>query len=311
MDAEEQAEQEVEEDGDCVVQVVGAFSDEILCKLQIPRASTVLHVKRYLQAAQGINVFRQRLVISPVGPQAEDHEVLAALPGLRLQLVRLQYVDDDQDGADRLIHAAHQGLALEVEQLLRLPLRPDCTTRAEDGVTALMTASGSGHLEVVRLLCEAGADKDKADQNGETALILASRRGHLEVARLLCEAGADKDKVDQYGDTALIRASIQDHPEVARLLCEAGADKDYTNEDGQTALMEASSYGLQDVARLLCEAGADKDKADHSGDTALWWASMNGHGDVARLLCEAGADMDHRCMVDWKGFVDWSQCLEP
>ena len=98
---------------------------------------------------------------------------------------------------------------------------------------------------------------------------------------------------------------------MARLLCEAGADKDYTNEDGQTALMEASSYGLQDVARLLCEAGADKDKADHSGDTALWWASMNGHGDVARLLCEAGADMDHRCMVDWKGFVDWSQCLEP
>ena len=52
----------------------------------------------------------------------------------------------------------------------------------------------NGHLEVTQLLCEAGADKDKATKDGDTALILAFRMGHLEVVRLLCEAGADKDK---------------------------------------------------------------------------------------------------------------------
>ena len=71
----------------------------------------------------------------------------------------------------------------------------------------MMAASTRSHLEVVRLLCDAGADKDKADNSGCTALIWASTRGHLEVARLLCEAGADKDKAKQDGDTALMIAS--------------------------------------------------------------------------------------------------------
>ena len=55
-----------------------------------------------------------------------------------------------------------------------------------------MYASTRGRLEVVQLLCEAGADKDKADEEGYTALMLASFSGRrVEVARLLREAGAD------------------------------------------------------------------------------------------------------------------------
>ena len=42
------------------------------------------------------------------------------------------------------------------------------------GTTALILASMEGHLEVVRLLCEAGADKDKANQGGMRALTVAS-----------------------------------------------------------------------------------------------------------------------------------------
>ena len=208
------------EESDCMVQVVSAFSDEGLCILQLPRSCTVLDVKRRLQATLGVNVFRQRLIVSPEGPEAEDREVLAALPGLRLQLIKLEYADDD---TEHVLRAAEEGAASEVERLLRLPLRPDCG-QAEDGATALMLASENGNLEVVRLLCEAGADKDKADKDGFTALILASSRGHLDVARLLCEAGADKDKGIVDGHTALIWASASGHLEVVRMLCEAGAN---------------------------------------------------------------------------------------
>ena len=89
-----------------------------------------------------------------------------------------------------------------------------------------MLASARGHLVVVRLLCEAGADKDTADQDGATALMRAIRRGQLEMVRLLCEVGADKDKADQHGNTAFMLASQFGHLEMVRLLCEAGADKD-------------------------------------------------------------------------------------
>ena len=229
--------------GDCVLQVVSAFSDENLCVLHLPSSSMVLDIKRHVQASHGISIFRQRLLVLPAGHQVDDHEVLAALPGIRLQLIRLEYADDDADGLCCLLRAAGEGKAPEVERLLKLPLRPDCS-QAEDGVTALILASENGHQEVARLLCEAGADKDKARQGGATALIWASIIGHLELARLLCEAGADKDKARQDGVTALVAASEGGHLEVARLLCEAVADEDKARPDDATALMVASEGGL-------------------------------------------------------------------
>ena len=131
---------------DCVVQVVSAFSDENLCVLDLPSSSMVLDVKRHVQASHGITIFRQRLLVSPAGHQVEDQEVLAALPCLRLQLIRLEYDDDDAHGLCCLF--AGEGKAPEVERLLRLPLRPDCS-QAKDGAMALVAASANGHLEVI------------------------------------------------------------------------------------------------------------------------------------------------------------------
>ena len=47
----------------------------------------------------------------------------------------------------------------------------------------------------MRLLLAAGADNDKdlADNWGNSALMKASQSGHVEVVRLLLAAGADKD----------------------------------------------------------------------------------------------------------------------
>jgi hypothetical protein len=240
-----------DEGGDCTVYVVNAFSDESICVLKLPSSSTVLDVKRRVRASQHLSVFCQSLLVSPSGHQVEDHEVLATLPGLRLQLVKLKYVDDDANGIRCLLRAAREGGVHEVQRLLRLPLRPDCI---QAGVTALMMASENGHPEVVQLLCEAGADMDKADNDGFTALILASQRGHKAVAQLLCEAGADVDKADNDSATALIFAAKNGHKEAVQLLCEAGADMDKARDNGATALALASQSGHQEVVQLLCEA---------------------------------------------------------
>ena len=52
-----------------------------------------------------------------------------------------------------------------------------------------MFASQGGHVEVVRLLLEAGAEKDCNDRDGITAVMLASAFGRFDVVRLLVEAG--------------------------------------------------------------------------------------------------------------------------
>ena len=71
-----------------------------------------------------------------------------------------------------------------------------------------MDAALYGHLEVVRLLLEAGADQNVARQNGATALMDAAIYGHSKVVRLLLEAEADQNTATQDGTTALMVAAL-------------------------------------------------------------------------------------------------------
>jgi ankyrin repeat protein len=57
------------------------------------------------------------------------------------------------------------------------------------GRTALMTAAIAGHVEVARLLVEAGTDQSLTDTEGATAVELARNNGQLEVTALLEQAG--------------------------------------------------------------------------------------------------------------------------
>ncbi len=70
--------------------------------------------------------------------------------------------------------------------------RADVNAREQRyGDTALMWAAVAGHVDVVRLLIEAGADVRAVDDEGVTALHLARAKGHTEVASALLAAGAN------------------------------------------------------------------------------------------------------------------------
>ena len=62
------------------------------------------------------------------------------------------------------------------------------------GMTALMIGAVSGHVDVVRILLEAGSDKEKNRKDGMTALMIGAVSGHVDVVRILLEAGSDQEK---------------------------------------------------------------------------------------------------------------------
>ncbi|CAK9064066.1 unnamed protein product [Durusdinium trenchii] len=290
----------------------------------------VRELKTLLATRVGYSRFRQRLFADDMG-ELRDEMLLSRLPSVQLIILDLHDADDAM--VEQLFCACEQGRLTEVEQLLQKPLNPNLRhperefegqvhdllngeNEFGDWDTALTAAAEHGHLEVVCLLLEAGADKNAAGEFfGGTALRAAATRGHLEVVRLLLRAGADKNaattdrekalmgaaehghldvvrlllEAGADGATALINAAFNGQLEAVRLLLEAGAAKNAANTNGETALMAAAEHDHLEVVRLLLKAGADKNAATTDGETALMRAAHNGHLEVVRLLLEAGA----------------------
>jgi ankyrin repeat protein len=66
-----------------------------------------------------------------------------------------------------------------------------------------MRASQYGHIEIVRLLVDKGAQIDLQGINGFTALIVACMNESTEIVKLLLEKGANADLRDKEGKMAL------------------------------------------------------------------------------------------------------------
>jgi len=170
--------------------------------------------------------------------------------------------------------------------------------RADDGVTALMTASEFGHLDVVRVLLEAKAEVNAKMNNGGTALILASSYGHLDVVKALLDAKADANAKAGNGGMALMLASEKGHLEVVQALLDAKADVNGKANDGMTPLIFASQFGHLDVVQKLLAAKADVNFNPSKGGTALIMASQQGYEDVVKTLLAAKADVNTQANYD-------------
>jgi ankyrin repeat protein len=116
--------------------------------------------------------------------------------------------------------------------------------------TPLTYAAYHGHVKVVRVLLEGGANIERANGYGSTALHIAAWNGQLDVCRLLLDWGAKVD-VLRRKNTPLHDAAERGHLSVVKLLVESGADVGVKNDRGQTASDVARSLGKKDVADWL------------------------------------------------------------
>ena len=126
-----------------------------------------------------------------------------------------------------------------------------CTTDDEDGDTPLICAAANGHVEVVQVLLESGANTERANNFQRTALHRAVRHGYWEVCRLLLDCGAKVDPLDDWKDTPLHDAALVGYLSVVKLLVDRGADVGLKNDKGQTASDIARSKEKLDVAEWL------------------------------------------------------------
>lgn len=73
----------------------------------------------------------------------------------------------------------------------------------DDNHSYLMVAAMYGHPEIVKQLCERGADQDARDIHGNTAFMLATYDEQIDTAKELLRQGSDWAAVNQRGETGL------------------------------------------------------------------------------------------------------------
>lgn len=81
------------------------------------------------------------------------------------------------------------GLRSETE-IVRRPMFPTLVGKS-GGMTGLHYAARAGHIEVVDVLLDGGADIDQVSGDGASALVIALLNGHFDLAMVLIEHGAD------------------------------------------------------------------------------------------------------------------------
>jgi ankyrin repeat protein len=167
--------------------------------------------------------------------------------------------------------------------------------------TALHRAAGPGHLELVRLLLENGANPNARDKNGQTPLHMARTGAIVEIllryhaditlrandgmtvlhwacvaqipgegaVQTFLSRGADIEARDQRGWTPLHWAAFSGATPTMTVLTSHRAQVNARANDGATPLYEAASQGHLDAVQLLLANGADPNARDNTGDTPL------------------------------------------
>ncbi|XP_053610376.1 uncharacterized protein dgo [Plodia interpunctella] len=190
--------------------------------------------------------------------------------------------------AAALLDAAARGDASRLPSLLRAQRADVCD---ENGCTALQRAAADGHVEVVQLLLQHGADPNKQDHvHGNTATHEAAWKGYSRCVAVLAAGGAALQAKNAGGFTPLHLACQNGHNQSCRELLLAGASPDDQNNYGDTSLHTAARYGHAGVTRILISAQCRVSDQNKNGDTALHIAAAMGRRKLTRILLEAGCD---------------------
>ncbi|TVY30865.1 Ankyrin-1 [Lachnellula hyalina] len=170
--------------------------------------------------------------------------------------------------------AAGEKGSLDIMHLLLNRREPKLNSKNGYGRTPLHNSAMKGYLDMVNFLLEHGVIKEDPAE-GQEALIQASSSGHLDIVKRLCSAGVDVNFQDTQGLTPLCHAAGlkgADHKEsgvgIAELLLASGADPNITGSDGP--LHKASTCDHINMVSLLITHGADPTK-----DCAGWCPLTN------------------------------------
>jgi cytochrome c len=151
----------------------------------------------------------------------------------------------------------------------------------------LMIAARAGEFETVKALLASSAETDP--KGIASPLYFAAQGGHLDIVLILLEHGAEPNAQSNWG-TPLHIAARRGHFDVAKPLLRYGADANAAGgEKDNTPLHEAAEVGAVEIGRLLIDHGADVNARNNRYEPPIHFAVKRNWPAFAELLRKSGA----------------------
>jgi ankyrin repeat protein len=200
------------------------------------------------------------------------------------------------------LHDAARAGGVEVCKMLLEDEGCDAHARDCNGITPLVCAVYTGHVQVVELLHrEWGADLlvRMTQSDGETLLHLAAAAGQRLMLEYLLHNGLDVNAATRRAVTPVCVAAEAGNTEAVQTLLEHGASTLAVNYRGDSVLMVAVELGQTSVVEMLLTRGGmhsnqtvDVNATIADGSTALHTAACKDRIEAAALMLQHGADAD-------------------
>ena len=205
----------------------------------------------------------RRAVLAALGPNADRHTVE--------QLLDLFVLRSNKDSP---LHLALSMRKLEAcRALLAEGADPNVLSH---GKSPVYVAAETGQDDALRMLFEAGADKEP--HHLAKPLFRACEMAHANVARTLLAEGATANaRLRAPHSTLLLLAATSGHAGVVEALLEHGALHATTDRWTQFPMYVAAGEGHVAVLRALIDADADVNQQTNALSTPLHSAAFGGH----------------------------------
>jgi ankyrin repeat protein len=150
----------------------------------------------------------------------------------------------------------------------------------------LTEAARLGHLEIVKILLEAGAEPNALITLGKI------KKFSNQVYELILSDLSKKEAKIRCVYSPLLFASEKGYPGVAKTLLEAGADPHIKGPGYHTPLHKAARSGHVEVLKKLLRYGGNVDIYTENGSTPLGLAALHGQTKVVKFLVKNGAKIN-------------------
>ena len=160
---------------------------------------------------------------------------------------------------------------------------------------------------------ETAIDLNAKDEYNCAPLLWAARNGHIDMLKLLLDKGADVETAGYNGMRALHHVCNSSKEKCVEILLEADANPNATDDANSTPLHWAAARGVLNIIVRLSDKGADPNVATKTGVRPIHKACIYGQFQIVKKLVDGPCALGdvHRSSKNLSmDLVLWVPCID-